>query len=67
MKLAEASQCKEPDDYIKLLEPYEKNNPRALVPRRLQLNYAFGDKFEELVDKYLRRGKLQMILSSFSN
>ena len=39
-----------------MLQRYEDLFPRALAPRRLQLNYAIGDEFKILVDRYLRRG-----------
>ena len=60
-KLSEAEQHKTPDDTLKMLEHYETVFPRALAPRRLQLNYASGKKFKKLVDRYLRRGKNSMI------
>lgn len=39
-----------------MLQRYEELFPRALAPRRLQLNFASGDEFKVLVDRYLRRG-----------
>lgn len=41
-----------------MLQRYEELFPRALAPRRLQLNYAVGDEFKTLVDRYLRRGTI---------
>lgn len=41
-----------------MLQRYEELFPRALAPRRLQLNYAVGDEFKTLVDRYLRRGMI---------
>lgn len=57
MRLAEAERHSKPEETLKMLEHYETLFPRALAPRRLQLNYASGEKFKELVDRYLRRGK----------
>ena len=56
MKLSEAERHKKPEETLLMLEHYESVFPRALAPKRLQLNYAVGEKFKELVDKYLRRG-----------
>ncbi|XP_058789166.1 N-alpha-acetyltransferase 15, NatA auxiliary subunit [Phymastichus coffea] len=55
-KLSEAERHKTPEETLKMLEHYESLFPRALAPRRLQLNYASGEKFKELVDRYLRKG-----------
>lgn len=55
-KLAEAERHSSPEDTLKMLQRYEELYPRALAPRRLQLNYATGEQFKILVDKYLRRG-----------
>lgn len=41
-----------------MLQRYEELFPRALAPRRLQLNYASGDEFKVLVDRYLRKGNV---------
>lgn len=41
-----------------MLQRYEELFPRALAPRRLQLNYAVEDEFKTLVDRYLRRGTI---------
>ncbi|CAB0041898.1 unnamed protein product [Trichogramma brassicae] len=56
MKLAEAERHTTPEDTLAMLEHYEHEYPRALAPKRLQLNYATGDKFKQLVDRYLRKG-----------
>lgn len=56
MRLADSERHATPDDSLKMLEHYEETFPRALAPRRLQLNYASGEKFQTLVDRYLRRG-----------
>ncbi|KAL2720447.1 hypothetical protein V1478_010713 [Vespula squamosa] len=55
-KLAEAERHETPEDTLVMLQRYEELFPRALAPRRLQLNYATGDQFKTLVDLYLRRG-----------
>lgn len=55
-KLAEAERHTTPEDTLKMLQRFEELYPRALAPRRLQLNYATGEQFKILVDKYLRRG-----------
>lgn len=57
MKLAEAERHTTPEDTLRMLEHYETLFPRALAPRRLQLTYASGEKFKELVDRYLRQGR----------
>jgi hypothetical protein len=57
MKLSEAQRHTNADETLKMLEHCETIFPRALAPRRLQLNYATGEKFKELVDCYLRKGK----------
>jgi len=44
-----------------MLQRYEELFPRALAPRRLQLNYAIGDEFKVLVDRYLRKGNFLFI------
>ncbi|XP_076665580.1 N-alpha-acetyltransferase 15/16 isoform X2 [Andrena cerasifolii] len=55
-RLAEAERHANPDETLAMLQRYEELFPRALAPRRLQLNYAGGDEFKSLVDRYLRRG-----------
>lgn len=55
-RLAEAERHSEPGETLAMLLRYEELFPRALAPRRLQLNYAAGDEFRTLVDRYLRRG-----------
>lgn len=55
-RLAEAQRHTCPDETLQMLKLYEDMFPRALAPRRLQLNYAVGEQFEILVDKYLRQG-----------
>lgn len=58
MRLAEAQTHIKPEETLEMLEHYEGLYSRALAPRRLQLNYASGEKFKELVDRYLRKGKI---------
>jgi len=60
-RLAEAERHATPADTLHMLQKYEELFPRALAPRRLQLNYASGDEFKALVDRYLRRGKLSFV------
>ncbi|XP_033217109.1 N-alpha-acetyltransferase 15, NatA auxiliary subunit isoform X1 [Belonocnema kinseyi] len=55
-RLAEAQRHTCPEETLQMLKLYEDLFPRALAPRRLQLNYASGEEFEIFVDKYLRRG-----------
>ncbi|XP_076767135.1 N-alpha-acetyltransferase 15/16 isoform X2 [Xylocopa sonorina] len=55
-RLAEAERHTKPEETLAMLQRYEELFPRALAPRRLQLNYAIGDEFKSLVDRYLRRG-----------
>lgn len=59
-RLAEAQRHTCPDETLQMLKLYEDMFPRALAPRRLQLNYAVGEQFEILVDKYLRQGLLKI-------
>lgn len=56
IRLAEAEKHASPSETLHMLQRYEELFPRALAPRRLQLNYAAGDEFKTLVDRYLRRG-----------
>lgn len=55
-RLAEAERHSLPSETLHMLQRYEELFPRALAPRRLQLNYATGDEFKVLVDRYLRKG-----------
>lgn len=59
-KLAEAERHASPEDTLRMLQRYEQLFPRALAPRRLQLNYATGDQFKQLVDQYLRKGSYDL-------
>lgn len=58
IRLAEAEKHTSPSETLHMLQRYEDLFPRALAPRRLQLNYATGGEFKTLVDRYLRRGNL---------
>lgn len=42
------------DDMLRIYEEVSKKHPRAVSPRRLPLNYVSGDRFRELMDKFLR-------------
>ncbi|XP_012285201.1 N-alpha-acetyltransferase 15, NatA auxiliary subunit [Orussus abietinus] len=55
-RLAEAERHSTQEETLRMLQRYEELFPRALAPRRLQLNYAIGEQFKTLVDRYLRRG-----------
>ncbi|XP_046394061.1 N-alpha-acetyltransferase 15, NatA auxiliary subunit [Ischnura elegans] len=55
-KLQEALQLQTVEERLKLFETYQEMFPRAQAPRRLPLNYATGEQFKLMVDKYLRRG-----------
>ena len=41
--------------------------PRAHVPKRLPLNYASGENFEELIDVYLRNALLKGVPPLFTD
>ncbi|XP_070607480.1 N-alpha-acetyltransferase 16, NatA auxiliary subunit [Erythrolamprus reginae] len=42
------------DERLELYEEIGKRHPRAVSPRRLPLNFVTGEKFRELLDKFLR-------------
>ncbi|XP_069061436.1 N-alpha-acetyltransferase 16, NatA auxiliary subunit isoform X2 [Pleurodeles waltl] len=42
------------DDILWIYDEVSKKHPRAVSPRRLPLNYVSGDRFRELMDKFLR-------------
>ncbi|VEN54859.1 unnamed protein product, partial [Callosobruchus maculatus] len=54
-KLIDAKRLQKPEDIVDFYLKYSEKYPRANPPRRLPLNYATGDKFKQLVDKYMRR------------
>ncbi|KAK0183435.1 hypothetical protein PV327_001478 [Microctonus hyperodae] len=66
-KLAEAERHCTQEETLEMLQRYEELSPRALAPRRLQLNYASGEQFKKLVDQYLRRGLHKGIPPLFVN
>lgn len=66
-RLAEAERHAKPEETLAMLQRYEELFPQALAPRRLQLNYASGDGFKALVDRYLRRGMYFFFFYNFVN
>ncbi|XP_063160633.1 N-alpha-acetyltransferase 16, NatA auxiliary subunit [Candoia aspera] len=42
------------EERLELYEEIGKRHPRAVSPRRLPLNFVTGEKFRELMDKFLR-------------
>ncbi|CAH1159834.1 unnamed protein product [Phaedon cochleariae] len=54
-KLIEARQLTEPKDIVDFYLRYAEKFPRAMPPRRLPLNFATGEQFRSLVDKYMRK------------
>ncbi|XP_043435629.1 N-alpha-acetyltransferase 16, NatA auxiliary subunit isoform X1 [Prionailurus bengalensis] len=42
------------EERLQIYEEISKQHPRAISPRRLPLNLAPGEKFRELMDKFLR-------------
>ncbi|KAH0624447.1 hypothetical protein JD844_031877 [Phrynosoma platyrhinos] len=42
------------EERLELYEEISKQHPRAVSPRRLPLNFVTGEKFRELMDKFLR-------------
>ncbi|XP_068907663.1 N-alpha-acetyltransferase 16, NatA auxiliary subunit isoform X2 [Tenebrio molitor] len=54
-KLIEAKNLTKPEDIVNFYLECSEKYPRAMPPRRLPLNYAIGDQFRNLVDKYMRR------------
>lgn len=55
-KLIQAKELTNPEDVVKFYQEYSELYPRANPPKRLALNYASGDTFKNLVDKYMRKG-----------
>ncbi|XP_045539538.1 N-alpha-acetyltransferase 15, NatA auxiliary subunit [Papilio machaon] len=56
-KLIEAKQLSKSEDIVAFFDVYKKEYPKAIAPRRLQLNEAHDPLvFERLVDQYLRQG-----------
>ncbi|EFA02495.1 N-alpha-acetyltransferase 16, NatA auxiliary subunit isoform X2 [Tribolium castaneum] len=54
-KLIEAKKLTKPEDVVNFYLECSEKYPRAMPPRRLPLNYAVGEQFKTLVDKYMRR------------
>ncbi|XP_061485908.1 N-alpha-acetyltransferase 16, NatA auxiliary subunit isoform X2 [Rhineura floridana] len=42
------------EERLEMYEEISKQHPRAVSPRRLPLNFVTGEKFRELMDKFLR-------------
>lgn len=58
-KLIEAMQIEKPEDIVQFYMSFSKIYPRASPPKRLPLNYATGEQFKTLVDKYMRKGLIK--------
>lgn len=54
-KLIEARQLSTPNEIVDFYTKFSEKFPRAMPPRRLPLNYAAGEQFKILVDKYMRK------------
>lgn len=54
-KLIEAKNLSDPHEIVSFYVECAENYPRAMPPRRLPLNYAVGEQFKNLVDKYMRK------------
>nr|XP_034959246.1 N-alpha-acetyltransferase 16, NatA auxiliary subunit isoform X2 [Zootoca vivipara] len=52
--LEKALQPRSLDERLEMYEEISKQHPRAVSPRRLPLNFVTGEKFRELMDKFLR-------------
>ncbi|XP_067848581.1 N-alpha-acetyltransferase 16, NatA auxiliary subunit-like isoform X2 [Heptranchias perlo] len=52
--LEKAIQRSSTEKRLQIYEEVAKKHPRALCPRRLPLNIVSGERFRELVDKFLR-------------
>ncbi|XP_060089542.1 N-alpha-acetyltransferase 16, NatA auxiliary subunit isoform X1 [Heteronotia binoei] len=52
--LERALQPRTLEDRLQIYEEISKRHPRAVSPRRLPLNFVTGEKFRELMDKWLR-------------
>ncbi|XP_036613540.1 N-alpha-acetyltransferase 16, NatA auxiliary subunit isoform X3 [Trichosurus vulpecula] len=52
--LEKALQPRTLEERLHIYEEISKRHPRALSPRRLPLNFVPGEKFRELMDKFLR-------------
>lgn len=58
-KLIEARQIEKPEDVVQFYMSFSEIYPRASPPKRLPLNYAAGEQFKTLVDKYMRKGLIK--------
>lgn len=58
-KLIEARQTEKPEDVVQFYTSFSELYPRASPPKRLPLNYATGEQFKSLVDKYMRKGLIK--------
>lgn len=54
-KLIEAKRLTKADDIVEFYLKYAEKFPRANPPKRLPLNYASGEQFRGLLDKYMRK------------
>lgn len=54
-KLIEAKRLTKADDIVEFYLKYGEKFPRANPPKRLPLNYASGEQFRGLLDKYMRK------------
>ncbi|ETE59562.1 N-alpha-acetyltransferase 16, NatA auxiliary subunit, partial [Ophiophagus hannah] len=53
------------EERLELYEEISKQHPRAVSPRRLPLNFVTGEKFRELLDKFLRISTIQELVISY--
>ncbi|MCL4127711.1 UNVERIFIED_CONTAM: hypothetical protein GTU68_030789 [Idotea baltica] len=58
LQLEVALKLESEEEKLKLYEEMKEKYPKAHVPKRLPLNYATGERLEEILDPYLR-GALQ--------
>ncbi|KAL1509166.1 hypothetical protein ABEB36_003946 [Hypothenemus hampei] len=54
-KMIEAKRLTKDSDIVEFYSNYDIKFPRAMPPKRLSLNYASGDQFKALVDKYMQK------------
>ncbi|KAJ3659247.1 hypothetical protein Zmor_010948 [Zophobas morio] len=54
-KLIDAKNLAKPEDIVNFYLECSEKFARAMPPRRLPLNYAVGEQFKVLVDKYMRK------------
>lgn len=58
-KLIEGRQIEKPEDKVQFYIDFSELYPRASPPKRLPLNFAVGEQFKTLVDKYMRKGLIK--------